>query len=334
LALGSSLFPFFGVDTTSVAPLYLFQKINTPKKLYDAIIVGGSYAGLSAALTLARCLRNVLVIDAGKPRNRFAKQAHNAIMIEGRSPAEIRETVSHQFESYRAYLDMLSGEAVDVYPSEGKFFVKVSTVETTAAPYLIFATGASDLLPDIRGIEEQWGKNVHHCPYCHGFESKKGRTMLLVQSFRSLELLPSLKHWCENLVVCFQGEANIPQQLVEMLKKNHISWNQKKVVELKALGNGSLKEALYTDGSRELVDHVYLKPQTVYQTDLAEKLGCQKDKTNRLITDEWMLSTQPNIYAVGDISSKSLEQIIWAANSGMTAGVSINSQMVSAQFKF
>ncbi|MCU0322503.1 MAG: NAD(P)/FAD-dependent oxidoreductase [Chitinophagaceae bacterium] len=298
---------------------------------YDVIIIGGSYAGLSAALTLSRALRKVLVIDLNYPRNRFSNNAHNAILIEGQKPSEIYKEVKSQLSIYKPYLDIVNDEAVEVAHKDNKFIVTTKKSAEAIASKLIFATGATDTLPNIKGIQQQWGKTVHHCPYCYGFESKNGRTLLISESFRGLELLPSLKHWCSNLTVCFQGIDNIPEQIKNLLNKNGIQWNNKIIIEIAPKKN-KLVEIVYSDQSTENVNHIYLKPITNFQTRLAEKIGCKLNETQRIITDDFMLTNIANVYAIGDISSKSLGQIIWSANSGFLAAVAINRNMVDASF--
>lgn len=330
--LGSSILPLLGYSQNSAPPLF-WEEIEKPQGEYDVIIVGGSYAGLSTALTSARCLRKVLVIDTGKPRNRFASQAQNALMMDGLSPAEIQKTTNEQLSPYQSYIDRLNDEATDVRKNENGFTVTTKKSGESKAPFLVFATGAIDELPDIKGIAEQWGKNVQHCPYCHGFESKTGKTLLLTQNFQGLELLSSLQHWSEQLTIAFQTEMEIPAKLQDFLKERSIKWTKPKIVEVQSHEDGKLKEVVYEDGSTEEVDHIYCKPQTTYQTQLAEKLGCETDETKRLTTDDFMLTKQAGVYAVGDISSKSMGQIIWAANSGLMAGININNTMIANSLK-
>jgi len=334
LALAGTMLPLSGFANNDETDSFSFGKnIVLPEKEYDVIIVGGSYAGLSAALTLARCLRKVLVIDAGKPRNRFAAQAHNALTVEGKSPDDIQKLALKQISVYEEYFDLLSDEVTEVSKADDKFSIKTKSGKQSQSAYLIFATGGVDELPAIKGIEQQWGKNVHHCPYCHGFESRKGQTVLISEKFQGLELMTSLKHWCENLLICFQGEANIPEQMTAILEKNKIQWTNKKVVEIISNKNGTLKELLYEDNTRQQVNHIYLKPKTTYQIQWGVALGCNQDEQKRhLVTDEFMQTSEKKIYAIGDISSQSMGQIVWSINSGMMAGVSINRDLVNASF--
>ncbi len=332
LALGGSLLPFAGFAGEKEG-IPLGKLVVQPQNEYDVIIVGGSYAGLSAALTLARCLRKVLVIDAGKPRNRFADKAHNALTVEGKSPKEIQKLALSQVKLYDEYLDLMNDELVEVKKEEDKFSIKTKSSAQSKASRIIFATGGIDELPSIKGIAQQWGKNVHHCPYCHGFESRKGQTVLISEQFQGLELLTSLKHWCENLLIVFQGEVSIPEQMTAILEKNDIQWINKKIVEVKSNKNGTLKELLFDDGSTQKVNHIYLKPKTTYQIQWGVALGCKQDEQKRhLATDEYMQTSEKGVYAVGDISSQSMGQIVWSINSGLMAGVAINRDLVNGSF--
>lgn len=332
MTLGTSLLPMLGYSKNDVGQS-IWQEINTPKSDYDVIIIGGSYAGLATALTSVRSLRNVLLIDTGKPRNRFAEKAYNGILLDGLKPAEVQKVTTEQLSPYQSYLDRLNDEAIDVRKQDNGFTVTTKNSGESNASFLVFATGATDELPDITGIADQWGKNVHHCPYCHGFESRKGKTLLLSNNFQGLELLGSLQHWSEQLTVALQTEIDIPAQLEDFMEKQSIKWTKQKVVEVRSRKDGTLKEIVYEDGRTEDVDHIYVKPKTSYQTHLAEKLGCEIDDSRRLATDDFMLTSQPGIYAVGDISARSMGQIIWAANSGMMAGVHINNQMIANSIK-
>lgn len=140
MALGSSFIPILG-NSKNLSKIPIWKSIETPEKQYDVIIIGGSYAGLSAALTLVRCLRKVLVIDIGNPRNRFSKQAHNALAMDGLSPTEIQKTTNQQLSSYQEYLDRLNDEATNILQDENGFTVTTKNSGESKATFLIFATG-------------------------------------------------------------------------------------------------------------------------------------------------------------------------------------------------
>lgn len=300
---------------------------------YDVVVVGGSYAGLSAALSLARCLRRVLVIDAGQPRNRFAREAHNLFGMEGQSPAEVLAQAKAQLAPYQAYLQLLPGKVTTVTQAEGSLTVRTEAGQQVETSQLVLATGAVDQLPEIDGLKEGWGTYVHHCPYCHGFESRQGHTLLFSQGFGGLGLLSSLSHWCERLSLCVQGQPELPAPLADFLQKQQIEVIASDLKAVDYQADSASCRATFADGSSQHFAQLYLHPTTTYQTDLAVSLGCELDETGRVTTDRFMQSSQPGIYAIGDLSNQSMGQIIWAAQSGMMAAVSINNQLIAEAIK-
>ena len=136
---------------------------------YDVIIVGGSYAGLSAGLALGRARKRVLIIDAGQPRNRFAHAAHGFLGQDGRAPDAIARAACAEVAAYPT-VAFLDGTVATAAPTDGGFTVALQDDVTHTAARLILATGAVDELPDLPGLREGWGKGVLHCPYCHGYE--------------------------------------------------------------------------------------------------------------------------------------------------------------------
>ncbi|WP_198147357.1 NAD(P)/FAD-dependent oxidoreductase [Gilvimarinus polysaccharolyticus] len=135
----------------------------------EIVIIGGSFAGLSAAMQLVRGRRNVVVVDANSPRNRFSKESHGIFCLDGKTPAEIRATALAQLQSYPTFR-LVEDSAVDVAQTTDGFLVTLASGNQHHAQKLILATGITDQLPDIPGVKEHWGKSVIHCPYCHGYE--------------------------------------------------------------------------------------------------------------------------------------------------------------------
>ena len=141
---------------------------------YDAIVIGGSYAGLSAALQLARARRRVLVIDAGVRRNRFASASHGFLGHDGRAPEAVAAEGRSQLLAY-PNVRWVDGLAEDAHHRpDGRFGFRVGNAEVSAAR-LVLATGVRDELPPLAGLAERWGRSVFHCPYCHGYEMDAGR---------------------------------------------------------------------------------------------------------------------------------------------------------------
>lgn len=167
--------------------------------IHDVIIIGGSYAGQSAALQLARARRKVLIIDEGRRRNRFARRSHGFLTQDGVDPAAIAAAACAQVMAYPT-VQWISARADSAGRMEspssagGNFEVAVGK-ERHASRRLLLATGVKDILPDIPGLEQRWGKSVFHCPYCHGYELNQGRTGVIAGSALSMHHALMLPDW-------------------------------------------------------------------------------------------------------------------------------------------
>jgi thioredoxin reductase len=148
--------------------------VGTPDE-YDVAVIGGGAAGLSAAVVLGRSRRRVVVIDAGEPRNAPADGVHGFLSRDGVKPAEL--LAAGRTEAARYGVEIRDGAAVDARPVAGGFEVTVAEAPAAApgrdvvrARRLVVTTGLVDELPDVDGLRERWGRDVVHCPYCHGWE--------------------------------------------------------------------------------------------------------------------------------------------------------------------
>mgnify|MGYP006180102929 CR=1 FL=1 len=142
---------------------------TTPTSPNDAIVIGGSYAGMAGALQLARGRRKVAVIDAGIRRNRFAEHSHGVLGQDGKPPAQIAAEAKAQLLLY-PNLIWIEGKVESAEKTGDLFTVTTGDNQTLSAKRLLLATGVSDHLPTITGLQDRWGKTVFHCPYCHGYE--------------------------------------------------------------------------------------------------------------------------------------------------------------------
>src|SRR5581483_4474373 len=161
---------------------------------YDAIIIGGSFAGLSAAMYIARARRSVCIVDTGAPRNRFAAHAHGFFAQDGHEPSSILATARSQVAAYPS-AGFVRNEARSAAAEPDGFSVTLATGEVLASARVVLAFGVSDELPLIPGLAERWGKSVLHCPYCHGYEFSGQRLGVLNISATSIHQAMLIADW-------------------------------------------------------------------------------------------------------------------------------------------
>ena len=162
--------------------------------LNDAIIVGGSYAGMAAALQILRARRTVLIVDAGQRRNRFTSRSHGFLAHDGDEPAALANAARRQLEAYPG-LTWHVGTAETVSGQRDDFVVTTGDGAVHHGRRLLFATGVVDLLPDVEGLAARWGDSVFHCPYCHGYELESGRIGVIATGEMSVHQAQMLPDW-------------------------------------------------------------------------------------------------------------------------------------------
>ncbi len=280
---------------------------------YDVIVIGGSFAGLSGALQLARARRRVLVLDSGKPRNRFAQFSHGLFGHDGQPASAILANARSQ----------LLGEEYTVTAASG-------TVHT--ASRLILATGVSDDLSTIPGLQERWGISMLHCFYCHGYEVAGRRLGVLATSDRSLQTAMLLPDWSEHVTLFTNGVLTLsPEQLAELSTRG-VSVEAAPVVAL--LGDAPALSGLRLDDGRITpVDAVFTSPRTRMASPLAEQLGCDFEEGPSgpfIRTGADKQTTVRGVYAAGD-AARPGHNASWAAADGVTAGISAHQSLALAQ---
>jgi len=186
-----------------------FEIMNT----YDVVIIGGSYAGLSAALPLVRARKNILVIDAGLRRNRFAEHSHGFLTQDGVQAADIVIKAKQQLQQYHTF-HWQEGAVQSVEKRDNDFFICIDKELAVQTQRIIIAVGVSDQIPKIDGIQERWGRTIFHCPYCHGYELNQGNLGMLLTGQHSLHVASMLPDW-GNTTLLVNGNQHLLTQLDE-----------------------------------------------------------------------------------------------------------------------
>lgn len=236
---------------------------------YDIIIVGGSYAGISAGLQLARARRRVLVIDSGLRRNRFADHSHGFLGQDGEAPGAIAAHARDQLLAYPT-VEWLSDVAVDAREEEIGFVVTTRNGDRVVARRLILATGVTDELPDIPGVKQRWGRSVFHCPYCHGYELNEGPVGVLAASPLAIHHALMLPDWGPTTLF-LNGVFEPDEDQLGQLHKRSVTVERERVAAVE----GERPCVVLESGRRVELAGIFTQPRVSMASPLAALLGCE-----------------------------------------------------------
>jgi len=295
---------------------------------YDVVVIGGSWAGLAAAMQLGRARRRVLVVDAGRPRNRFARTSHGFLGQDGRSPAAILDTLRAQVMAYPT-VQFHPGEAKEASMSgDGAFAVDLSPGGSLRARRLVLATGVVDELPGIPGLAERWGATVLHCPYCHGYEVADGRLGVLATSEKSMHQALLLPDWSDRVTLFTNGSLSPDPDQQAALAARGVRVETRMVTALVGDPPG-LTGIRLEDGEIVALDAVFTVPRTRMASGLADALGCALDDGPFgpvVRTDARKETSVPGVFCAGD-AARTPHSATWAAADGATAGISAHQSL-------
>jgi thioredoxin reductase len=291
--------------------------------LHDVIVVGGSYAGMAAALQLLRARRSVLVVDAGQRRNRFASHSHGFLGQDGADPAAIAATARRQLEAYPtlAWIDGLATGASGVRDS---FAVATEDGATHAGRRLLFATGVADELPPLPGLAERWGRSVFHCPYCHGYELGGGRIGVVATGPMSVHQAALLPEW--GAITFFtNGALALDPAARADLQRRGVAVEETAVAGLE--GHADVRLA---DGRLLSFAGLFTASRAVPATGIAEAMGCALMETPmgvQVRTSETKETSIPGVFACGDLA-RVPHSVSLAVGDGAWAGAQLHRSLV------
>lgn len=280
----------------------------------DAIVVGGSYAGLSAALQLARARLRIAVVDAGQRRNRFADTSHGFLGQDGRAPQAIVDEARAQLLAY-PNVRWLSDMAETVEKRAEDDFAVTTSIATLHAKRLVLATGVIDELPAIEGLAQRWGRSVFHCPYCHGYELNNGRIGVLANGLMAAHQAMMLPDW--GSVTLFLNRAFEPDEAQRRIfAERRVEIEAAPVSRLSGTATVEL-----ADGRKLEMDGLFTVSATRMASTVAAQLGCAFDDgpTGRYIRrSEFMETTVAGVFACGDAARMFGSVAISVADGAMT----------------
>lgn len=305
------------------------RKTMGQQNIQDVIIIGGSYAGLAAAMALGRALKQVLIIDGGQPCNRQTPYSHNFLTHDGVPPSVISREARAQVLQYPT-VQMHEGMVVDVIRTGEGFDIQTADGSQFFGKKLVFATGIRDLLPDIPGLTACWGISVLHCPFCHGYEVKDQATGILGNGDGGYEMAVLMSNWTHDLTVYTNGISTFNDEQVRKMSAHDIQIDERDIVEIKHHA-GHIQQIVFKDGQVTYLPVLYIRPPFEQHCPLPEKLGCALTTEGYIQTDGQQQTTVQDVFACGDNTSR-MRTVANAVAAGTATGIALSKLLVSSTF--
>lgn len=293
--------------------------------MQDAVIIGGSFAGLTAALQLGRASRSVTVIDAGAPRNRNSSAAHGVAGWDGLSPSAILERFRADLRAYPS-VTQRSGTVTAIHGGDGAFSVTLADGEKSAAKRIILAHGVRDILPDIPGLAQAWGQTVLHCPYCHGYEVKGAALAVLATHPMSAHQALMLRaDWSAQVTLITGGMAGLD---LDALATAGVQI-ETRVLETATADDTGIDLSL-SGGATARFAALFVGPRTSLTASPADQLGCAlaDGPMGPFVKVGAMAQTSvPGVFAAGDLA-RPMPNINFALADGAQAGTGCHASLL------
>ena len=297
---------------------------------YDVVVVGGGAAGLSGALTLGRARRSVLVVDAGQPRNSPAPGVHGFLTRDGTNPAVLLEAGREEVRRYG--VELLDGRVASAERVEDGFVVTLDDGNSVGARRLLVATGLVDELPEVPGVRERWGRDVLHCPYCHGWEVRDQTIGVLASGPRATHQALLFRQWSAD-VALFLHTAPLPtDEEAEKLAARDIAVVEGEVASLEIVED---RLAGVRMGGGEVVARraVAVMPRFVARTEMLAGLGLETTVHplgvgEHVEADATGLTAVPGVWVAGNVADL-MAHVVGAAEAGVRAGAAINADLIA-----
>jgi len=290
---------------------------------HDVIVIGGSYAGMAAALQLLRARRSVLVIDAGKRRNRFAAHSHGFLGQDGVSPAEIARVAREQLHAYPT-LRWIENIAKAASGEKDAFTVTTADGARHEGRRLLFAIGVGDALPDIDGLAERWGRSVFHCPYCHGYELDRGAIGVIATGPMSIHQAQLIPEWGQ-VTFLTNGALTLDESMRADLSARGVAIEETAIRCLDGVA-----DVVLDDGRRLVFAGLFTASRNSPSTSIASTLGCVLTETpfgSQIGADNMKETSVSGAFACGDVA-RVPHSVSLAVADGAWAGATIHRSLV------
>jgi len=309
---------------------------RTVERHCDVAVIGGSAAGLAAALQLSRQRRSVIVIDAGEPRNAPAAHMHGYLGREGEPPSALLAAGREEVRSYGA--EVLDGRATAVTRTDDdRFHVALIGGHSIVARRVLAATGLVDELPDIDGLTEHWGGDVVHCPFCHGYEVRDRHIVQLVTHPMALHTAPLFRQLSARLTVIVHDDLGVARSDFDALHAGNVEVIDAPVRRIVTDADGHIAAVELTDDVRIDADVVVVSPRFRVRSEPFESLGLEltphpSGLGDVVGTDATGATSVPDLYAAGNVTDPS-QQVSQAAAHGSRVGAMISLSLADADLR-
>jgi thioredoxin reductase len=293
---------------------------------FDTLIIGGGPAGLSAALVLGRCVRRVLVLDSGRYRNARSTALHCYLGHDGILPLALRDQSRDQLKRYDT-IKLFDATVVKVSRCTAGFTAVFDDGQEVVARTVLFTTGVVDELPHIPGLHELFGRSVHVCPYCDGWEHRDAPIAVFGRGSKGAGLALLLRQWTQDLVLCSHGPAGLAADEQQLLDRRGINVRETAIAELHS-DDGRLRAIRFEDGEVLSRQALFFTTGQHPRSTFLEHLGCTYDEKG-VTCDEDGATSVPGVYVAGDVS-RDVQLAIIAAAEGARAALAINKALLRA----
>lgn len=296
------------------------DKTHTEK--WDVVVIGGASAGLSAALQLGRIRYRTLVLDTGAPRNRFAPHAHGYLGRDHTSPLDLAADGQRELVRYGVEVRPVGAEVVTGVVDD--FTVRTSDGNELRARRVLLASGATDALPDVPGLDEHWGSGVHHCPFCDGWEYADRRIAVLLDAPEAIHQVRLLRRLSDDVTVLTNGADVLAEEQIHLLETLDVRVDPTPLQAVRRDGGGPL-DLEFADGASRQVDALFVRPTSTPRDAMVAGYDLARQEifgVPCIVADEMGRTSEPGLYGVGNVVNPMLS-VAASVGAGATAGYAL-----------
>lgn len=299
--------------------------------ILDCAVIGGGPAGLNAALLLGRSRRNTIMFDDNKPRNAVTSESHGFITRDGIHPQEFKRIALEELSRYPD-VSIEKQRVLRINKEDHLFQVETENGDVHNAKKIILATGFKEVLPDIPGLKEFYGKSLFSCPFCDGWELRDRSLAVIAEDQKTFHMAKMVSNWTDDLIVFTNGSKVLSLEEQTLLESKGIKINEKKIASV--IGeDGMLEKIQLEDRTAVLREGGFITAEWVQAAAFESSLGYTLNEQGGIETDNWQRTNMEGVFACGDTRIAGPSQLITAAGEGSRAAMAVIAAIVEEKFK-